>query len=361
MPASGCKAHDISRMIDPGQTQMNEDGCVEQSNKQTPLRIFEFCMVAFIAFGYAIWTSIYPLFPAARNDQLSRIAFLASQILPVLTLLGYVLCRKEQLTVTAAAPFASQVINSRAMPLCLTSRLLSAVRRVRVFEWGLILLLALWYPVLSIASAWVAALDLSHGLSGVLVSNFDELPRACDQAVILCILCYVLYRRQQSFLDIGLRWSVTGAALALPLFLLGRLLGSVERPLFDWFGRTFGQPGWQPPDIGAMFYGSLPIPFAAIPSEFLNGFFEELIVRAFVMTEVIKLTRRTWLAVVISVVIQTSYHFYQGVPAALSHVALFTVYSLFYARTRLILPVALAHSLVDLTAVWHHGLWKTIF
>jgi membrane protease YdiL (CAAX protease family) len=88
----------------------------------------------------------------------------------------------------------------------------------------------------------------------------------------------------------------------------------------------------------------------------LVGFYEELIVRAYLMTEIIALTRSAWLAVVVSVVVQSSYHFYQGVPLALSHVLLFTVYALFYVRTRMVLPLALAHSVADINAVWSYGL-----
>jgi membrane protease YdiL (CAAX protease family) len=58
------------------------------------------------------------------------------------------------------------------------------------------------------------------------------------------------------------------------------------------------------------------------------------------------------------VCIQTSYHFYQSVPIALSHIAFFGVFALFYARTNSILPVALAHSLFDLRIDWGYGIEK---
>jgi membrane protease YdiL (CAAX protease family) len=74
------------------------------------------------------------------------------------------------------------------------------------------------------------------------------------------------------------------------------------------------------------------------------------------MTEIMAITRRAWLAVAISVVVQTSYHFYQGVPLALSHVVLFTGFAIFFLKTRSILPVAIAHSLVDVDATWIYGL-----
>ena len=124
-----------------------------------------------------------------------------------------------------------------------------------------------------------------------------------------------------------------------------------------WLGQTFGPPGWHPPDVAAMLYvGGIQIATSA--DDLLVGFYEELIVRAYVMSEIISLTNQPWLAILISVAVQTSYHFYQGVPLALSHVMLFTAFALFYAKTRLILPVALAHSLVDLSVTWNYGLSK---
>lgn len=83
----------------------------------------------------------------------------------------------------------------------------------------------------------------------------------------------------------------------------------------------------------------------------INPLKEELIARAFVMSEVRFLTGRSWVAVTASVGLQVSYHFYQGIFAALSYIALFLVFALCYSRTRLILPIILAHLYFDLLAL----------
>jgi len=85
----------------------------------------------------------------------------------------------------------------------------------------------------------------------------------------------------------------------------------------------------------------------------INPIKEELIARAYVMSEVRFLTGRWWAAVVASVGLQVCYHFYQGVFAALSYSAVFLVFALYYARTRLILPVILAHLYFDLLSLGH--------
>jgi membrane protease YdiL (CAAX protease family) len=72
---------------------------------------------------------------------------------------------------------------------------------------------------------------------------------------------------------------------------------------------------------------------------------EELIVRAYLMTEVAALSGSMGLAVTVSVGFQCFYHLYQGVPAALYHVGTFFAYAVFYAYTRRATPVVLAHAL----------------
>jgi len=49
-----------------------------------------------------------------------------------------------------------------------------------------------------------------------------------------------------------------------------------------------------------------------IPFSLLNPFFEELIVRAYLMTEIMDLTGSAMLAIATSVLLQASYHLYYG-------------------------------------------------
>jgi membrane protease YdiL (CAAX protease family) len=120
-------------------------------------------------------------------------------------------------------------------------------------------------------------------------------------------------------------------------------------------GQVLSHPGWERPNIAMRLFGP-EVQVSAVPGMLTNGFFEELIVRAYLMTAVMILTRSAWVAVAVSVAVQISYHFYQGVPLALSHIPLFTVYSVFYVRTRSILPVVIAHTLMDLTSLWFYSL-----
>ena len=79
----------------------------------------------------------------------------------------------------------------------------------------------------------------------------------------------------------------------------------------------------------------------------LNPFFEELVVRAYLMTEITELTGSTVWAFILSVVVQFSYHLYYGWAGAISLSFQFLVFALYYAHSRRALPVVLAHDFFD--------------
>ena len=90
---------------------------------------------------------------------------------------------------------------------------------------------------------------------------------------------------------------------------------------------------------------------AAIPYSLLNPFFEELIVRAYLVTEVIDLTGSSTLAVALSVAVQFFYHLYYGWAGAISLSFLFLALALYYARSRCAFPVIVAHGFFDVYAL----------
>lgn len=70
------------------------------------------------------------------------------------------------------------------------------------------------------------------------------------------------------------------------------------------------------------------------------------------MSEVIRLGGSCWLAVLISVAVQLSYHLYQGPAGAITITITFTVFSIYYVRTRRVMPLILAHLGYDLHALF---------
>lgn len=79
---------------------------------------------------------------------------------------------------------------------------------------------------------------------------------------------------------------------------------------------------------------------------------EELIVRAYLMTEVADLTGHMGLAVLASVGFQTLCHLYQGTSAALANAGAFFVAAVFYASTRRATPLIVAHALHNFWAFY---------
>ena len=167
---------------------------------------------------------------------------------------------------------------------------------------------------------------------------------------LLCLYLVLSYQKKR-FQDIGLslaiRLSDLGHSFAL---FFGALLGSAIlglalKLLYVFLGRAL-RPQL---DRAAMFgtaLGFLPVLYVL-----LNPFYEELLVRAFLISEMEAIYRGTALAVLASVALQTSYHLYQGLPMALSHIPAFLLFSLYFVRTRRILPVILAHMLMDVSAL----------
>lgn len=170
----------------------------------------------------------------------------------------------------------------------------------------------------------------------------------------LALLGYVLFRQGRGLRALGLilSWKALLVSLALfgaaylAFYLWGMLLG------FGYGIVTGGRLSLHHGNVGFL-HGpdrgwSLPLLLVYV---LINPIKEELLARAYVMSEVRFLSGSWWAAIIASVGLQVCYHFYQGVFAALSYIALFLVFALYYAQTRLILPIILAHLYFDLLAL----------
>jgi membrane protease YdiL (CAAX protease family) len=216
-------------------------------------------------------------------------------------------------------------------------------KRQRWFEVGLVLLSACGISFLN------AVFILKNGPNSVPQNTNQRWSIGILQEVIsLVLLGYVLSRRNLRFRDLGLRWrlkdggaGVLVAGISYITYVLGSMLvQSVHHAIFGNFAKSLG---------GKDFFAHPPI--AAIPFILLNPFFEELIVRAYLMTEVSELTGSSILAVVVSVAVQFSYHLYYGWTVAISLAFQFLIFAAYYARSRRILPVIVAHGIFDVYGI----------
>lgn len=172
------------------------------------------------------------------------------------------------------------------------------------------------------------------------------------EAGCLGLVWYVLARRSRTFSDLGFSPAGMDVAWSILLFIAGSISVSVVHWGIRASGLTSVSESAASARVGQILFGG-GVSAVTILFQFVNPFFEELIVRGYVMTEVNHLTRSAAKAVLVSTLLQTSYHFYQGAPLAFSQGAMFALFSVYYAKTNRLTPIILAHLYLD----WYGTLW----
>ncbi|HET8965609.1 MAG TPA: CPBP family intramembrane glutamic endopeptidase, partial [Candidatus Acidoferrum sp.] len=148
----------------------------------------------------------------------------------------------------------------------------------------------------------------------------------------------------QSWIPMVCKGSASGIPIAIGSYIayaIGFFLVSLIH------SALFGSPAIAP---SARAFFSHP-GLAVVPYVLLNPFFEELIVRAYLMTAVLELTGSSALAVMASVLVQTSYHLYYGWVGAISIAFMFLAFAIVFLKTRRALPVIFAHGLIDIYGI----------
>ena len=213
-----------------------------------------------------------------------------------------------------------------------------SARRLRLLELCLVLLVAFGGSLLdSLADSW-SGVRAESGETAV-----DHLYRILHATASLGVLAYVLFRQGRRLRQLGLtaEWRDIPATIALtclaflPAIAISKSFygylhsGALSHPLASF--------------VGGMKLGPL-----LIVALLFSAALEELIVRAYLMTEIAALTGRMELAVLASTILQTIYHLHQGIPEALFSGCAFLIASIYYASTRRITPVILSHFLYNL-------------
>ncbi len=220
-------------------------------------------------------------------------------------------------------------------------------KRLRWFELALVLVIAFGGSFLSslyLMKAGKAALPM--------VSEFRWARGFVQEIPCLFLLWYVLSRRRRNFRDIGLRWSVRDVGVGLGLTLVSYLAYIVGGFIVYFVHHAFFPPGANGVSAADL---SSHSSLLAIPFVLINPFFEELIVRAYLMTEVKALTGSWFLASISSVAIQWSYHLYYGWDGSFSIAFTFLAFSIYFARTQKATPLVVAHGMLD---IWALLWWK---
>jgi membrane protease YdiL (CAAX protease family) len=193
-----------------------------------------------------------------------------------------------------------------------------------------------------------SSMSLFSGKHEFTYGNPKLLSMMLHEITCLLVLWYVLNRSSRRFADLGfagitVRTALHGLGLALAALFASVLIRFAVADAYRfWYGDSYRS------SVKFNFEGAaFSIGLAFI---FLNPWFEELVVRAFITTEVTSLCRSAFLAGAASVVIQTSYHLYQGWLNAIAVGSVFTVFAIYYGIKKNIFPVIIAHAVIDLYA-----------
>jgi len=195
-------------------------------------------------------------------------------------------------------------------------------RRLRIFELLLVCTIAFARSLLASTWYFFSSLDESP-TRGTLAYSSSIL----QEATTLALVWYILMRRSRSFAALGMRWTWPDFGWSFPLYAVARFALYVVYYGIYFSGIQSLGPKHTNDSVGHFLFGG-GMSTAIFIFQFLNPFFEELIVRAYLMTEIRELTGSVFKAIVISTAPQTSYHIYQGAPAAHSDGASFLIFSL---------------------------------
>jgi membrane protease YdiL (CAAX protease family) len=219
----------------------------------------------------------------------------------------------------------------------------------RWIDLGLVLMVAFAAPVMGSIDRLFHPAPITHSSVKLGLGILDE--------AIALLLFFVLFRRQGRRLqDIGfnVHWADLPKAFGLVITSFGLMWVMALAVPYVYFLvtlNTFHDTG----PSSTYFDSSL---WLLVPFLILNPFFEEILVRGYLMTEWIDLRKSVVLAAVISLAFQTSYHLYYGVFGAAIVGCGLSVFAIYYAKSRRLMPVILAHMLWDFTIVLsrlHHA------
>ncbi|MFC6149498.1 MULTISPECIES: CPBP family intramembrane glutamic endopeptidase [Mumia] len=192
-------------------------------------------------------------------------------------------------------------------------------------------------------------------------------------------------RSDRSWLDLTYQLLGIGFALmpvVLVLYLLVRSSDAPRRVLGIGRGSAVGDAGWGIglaaliglPGLAFYFIGrALGITATIVPSALddhwwrvpvliasalMNSVLEEVIVVGYLMWRLTQLGWGRWHVLAASAALRGSYHLYQGIGPAIGNAVMGIVFGYFYQRTGRIVPLVIAHAILDIVAFVGYALLK---
>jgi uncharacterized protein len=148
--------------------------------------------------------------------------------------------------------------------------------------------------------------------------------------------------RRRPWFDLG-----TGAALAALIGLPGLALYVAAREI----GLNAQVVPARLPDV----WWAVPVLVLAAAQ---NAVLEEVVVVGYLLTRLQQMGYRLPAAIACSAVLRGSYHLYQGIGAFVGNVIMGVIFALFYQRTRRVIPLVIAHTIIDVASFVGYALLK---
>ena len=165
------------------------------------------------------------------------------------------------------------------------------------------------------------------------------------ETIGIFLLLYVLFNRDKTLKNLGVSISWKDLLFGVALFVTATIIYTIT-----YYITKAALPPALKGEIIAKNVSNITKQFSWCFLAFviINPFFEELIVRGFTITQVFSLTNSKVLTIIISVVLQCSYHIYQGVVPMIMMSGVFFLFSVFYIKTGRLTPILIAHLIFDL-------------
>ena len=213
----------------------------------------------------------------------------------------------------------------------------------RWVDLGLVLLISFSPAIFAATVIW-----LSPGSDAAIWSAPRFMSGIMREVTCLLLLMYVLSRQHRSLSSIGLNIRWRDPFIALGLAITALFVGAIQTGMIARGTLLlFGHPAdMRHPDMTS----GAPV-LLLLSYGIMAGIFEETLVRGYLMTELIALGKPVWLATIVSIALQTSYHVYYGFAGALSISSIFIVFAIYFAFSRRLFPVILAHAFWDVMTV----------
>lgn len=228
------------------------------------------------------------------------------------------------------------LVQSKDVPVPVT-------RRERVIDLVFVLGISLWRPL------FTSTLDFFRptASSG---SNLSVSYSLLSQLSSLVVLAYVLRKRGMWLRGITEPFRAADLVWGVGLFAVAKAGWEIAT---TWIrGACIVFTGFPPEHVPVDRILGLHLSVAWVLYQFVNPWKEELIVRGFLMTEVAALVGMP-AAILFSSLLQASYHLYQGPVNVAGVLVAFLIFSVYYARTRRLFPILVAHTLMDVMALFY--------